>query len=369
MRVVVLGGAGDMGAEAVRDLVQYGPFDEIVIADRNVVGAEKLASELNDRRVSVIEVDATKHAELVKLLAGQPIVAGALGPFYHFERPIVEAVLEAGASYVSICDDHDAVESVLTLDHQARERGCRILTGLGWTPGLSNLLARKGYEELEQVRSIRIFWAGSGGDSEGLAVILHTLHIFTGKVVSFKDGRMIRVKAGSEKETVEFPEPLGKVNTFHVGHPEPITVPRYLAGLQEVTLKGGLAENYLNGLTKFIVAIGLSRTRFTRQLLGRMFKVLLPFFPTDQQRTLTAIRVDISGRLKDQATTVSYSAIDHMKRLTGLPLSIGAIMMAENKIERSGVYGPEADNAVNPTLFLDELKRRNIEVIRQEFKH
>lgn len=71
MRVVMLGGAGDMGAEAVRDLVQYGPFDEIVIADRNVVGAEKLASELNDRRVSVIEVDATKHAELVKLLAGQ----------------------------------------------------------------------------------------------------------------------------------------------------------------------------------------------------------------------------------------------------------------------------------------------------------
>ena len=369
MRVVVLGGAGDMGAETVRDLVQHSPFDEIVIADRNVVGAEKLASELKDHRLKVTKIDATKHAELLKLLEGQPIVAGALGPFYRFERPIVEAVLEAGASYVSICDDHDAVESVLTLDQQAREKGCRILTGMGWTPGLSNLLARKGYEELDQVRSIRIYWAGSSGDSEGLAVILHTLHIFTGKVVSFKDGRMIRIKAGSEKETVEFPEPLGKVNTYHVGHPEPITVPLYLEGLQEVTLKGGLAENYLNGLTRFIAAIGLSRNRITRQMLGRMFKVLLPFFPTDKQRTLTAIRVDVSGHLNDQATTISYSALDHMKRLTGLPLSIGAIMMAENKIERRGVYGPEADHAVDPTMFLDELKKRNIEVLRQEFKH
>ncbi|MDW7685020.1 MAG: saccharopine dehydrogenase NADP-binding domain-containing protein [Bacillota bacterium] len=366
MKVVVLGGAGDMGSVAVRDLVFFSKAEKITIADRNVKAAEKLAASLGDCRVSVEKVDATSHVDLMRVMRGYTIVAGALGPFYRFELPIVKAALDAGADYVSICDDHDAAEKVLQLDQAARKKGRKVLTGLGWTPGLSNLLARKGYDELDNVESIRIYWAGSAGDSQGLAVILHTIHIFTGMVTSYRGGRVVQVKAGSEKEVVQFPAPLGMVNTFHLGHPEPVTLPRYLDTLQDVTLKGGLAENYLNNLAKAVVILRLTGSDRKKQLLANILKKAMPLFPVDKEKSLSGIRVDITGIREGKKVIVSYAAVDHMSRLTGIPLSIGATMMAMGKVRRFGVFGPEADGAVQPDDFLEELAHRQVKVERSE---
>lgn len=366
MKVVVLGGAGDMGSAAVRDLVKFTDVTGVTIADINTAAAEKLAASLGGSRVSVAKLDAASPADLVRVIAGHDVAAGALGPFYRFERPIVEAVLEAGVDYVSICDDHDAAEAVLQLDRAARGKGRRVLTGLGWTPGLSNLLACKGCGELDEVESIRIYWAGSAGDSEGFAVILHTIHIFTGLVTSFRDGQAVAVKAGSEKEVVEFLLPLGKVSTFHVGHPEPVTLPRYLEGVREVTLKGGLAENYLNGLARLVAALRLTNTPRKKQRLGKVMKKLMPLFPVNKERCFSGIRVDLSGSRGARKVRLTYAAVDHMHRLTGIPLSIGTYMMGRGQIERTGVFGPEAPGAVDPDRFLQELARRDVVVERSE---
>jgi saccharopine dehydrogenase-like NADP-dependent oxidoreductase len=368
MKIIVLGGAGDMGAEAVRDLARFSGADKISIADRNVAAAEKLVASLDTDRVDVVKVDASNHAELVEALRGYSAVAGALGPFYRFEKPIVTAALEAGVDYVSICDDHDAAAAVLQLDEEAREKGRRILPGLGWTPGMSNILARKGYDDLDDVESIRVYWAGSAGDSQGFAVVLHTMHIFTGMVTSFQDDKFIEVKAGSGKETIEFPAPLGKVDMYHLGHPEPVTLPRYLSGLQNVTLKGGLAEAYLNTLARMLVGLGLTSNNQRKQRLGVFLKKVMPLFPVNEKKCFSGIRVDVTGWREGEKVTTSYAAVDHMNRLTGIPLSIGVTMMAEGRIKRLGVYGPEADGAIEPGDFLTELARRGVKTVYRELE-
>ncbi|HOB86406.1 MAG TPA: saccharopine dehydrogenase [Bacillota bacterium] len=288
------------------------------------------------------------------------------GPFYRFEKPIVEACLEAGVNYVSICDDHDAAEAVLKLDPAAREKGLKMVTGLGWTPGITNMLARKGYDELDRVDSIRVYWAGSAGDSTGFAVILHTLHIFSGQVASFQGGRMQEVKAGSEREVVEFPSPLGKVHTFHVGHPEPVTIPLYLEGVKEVTLKGGLAENYLNNISLILRSLRMNDKPWKKTALGKLFKALLPLFPVNRERSLSGARVDLIGYRGRQKVRLSYAVVDHMRRLTGIPLSIGAWMMARGEVKRTGVFGPEAPGGIDADIFLQEIARRKITVERRE---
>ena len=63
----------------------------------------------------------------------------------------------------------------------AREKGLRVLTGVGWTPGLSTLW-RAAADSLDTVEKINIAWAGNTEDSVGLAVILHSLHIFCGSI-------------------------------------------------------------------------------------------------------------------------------------------------------------------------------------------
>lgn len=366
MKIVVLGGTGDMGSAAVRDLLEFTAVKQVTIAARDPGAAEKLAFKLNDPRVVIQKVEATSHADLVRVMQDHDVAAGALGPFYRFEKPLVEAALAAGVDYVSICDDHDATEAVLELDREAAEKGRRILTGLGWTPGITNIMARKGYDELENVESVRVYWAGSAGDSEGLAVILHTLHIFSGKVISFQDGGFVQIQAGSGKESIDFPAPLGKITVFHLGHPEPVTLPRYLPGVGEITLKGGLAESYLSTLAKMMVTLGLTSTAQRKQRLGKLMKKMLPFFPTAKDRNFSGARVDITGMRNGKKTRVTYATVDRMKRLTGVPLSIGAYMMGQGKIKRRGVFGPEAEGAINAGDFLQELARRDIRVERWE---
>ncbi len=356
-----------MGSEAIRDLLTYPEVEQVTIAGRNMDAAHKLVSPLDQgSRLKIEHLDITSPGDLRRVLTGHTVAAGALGPFYRFEKPIVEAALLAGVDYVSICDDYDAVEAVLPLDQKARDQGRKILTGLGWTPGLSNMLACKGYRELENVVSIKIYWAGSAADSAGLAVILHTLHIFQGKAVSFQDGQHLEVKAGSGREAVEFPPPLGRVYTFQVGHPEPVTIPRYLPGLHQVFLKGGLVENYLNHLARLIGTLNLSNTGTKKQRIGRLVKALLPLFPSNKKRSLSGIRVDIAGRRGKKNILLSYTAIDNMRRLTGIPLSIGTYLMGKGEIKRYGVFGPEAEGALDPDRFLEELARRKLIVHRRE---
>ncbi len=366
MKIVVLGGTGDMGSAAVRDLLKFPDVRRVTIAARNTAAAEKLAFALNDPRAGVQKVEAASHADLVKAMQGHDVAAGALGPFYRFEKPLVEAALDAGVDYVSICDDHDAAQAVLSFDRAAAEKGRKILIGLGWTPGITNIFARKGYEELEEVDTIRVYWAGSAGDSEGLAVIQHTLHIFTGKVASFQDGRLTEIKAGSGKEIIDFPAPLGKITVFHLGHPEPVTLPRYLPGVREVTLKGGLAENYLHSLARVMITLGLTSTPSRKQRLGKLMKKLLPYFPAAKNRSLSGAKVEITGKRNGKKVRVTYATVDRMKNLTGIPLSIGACMLGRGEIKRCGVFGPEAEGAVNPDAFLRELARRDIKVERWE---
>ncbi|NLC45955.1 MAG: saccharopine dehydrogenase [Firmicutes bacterium] len=362
MRVVVLGGAGDMGSRAVRVLATKEEVTELIIADINIKAAEKLASELG-KKVKAVYIDANKPDTLVKVMHGMDVVASAMGPFYKYEKVAVKAAMTAKVNYVSICDDYDATESILPLDEEAKKLGLSILTGLGWTPGISNILARKGADQLDEVEEINIYWAGSANDATGLAVTLHTIHIFTGKITSFINGKKVEIPAGSEKERVEFIEPLGYVDMYHLGHPEPVTLPLYIPRVKTVTLKGGLKESYLNTLAIIVAKLGLTSTTGRKQALGKVLKTLLPILEKIQKPAvpMSGIRVDIKGTLNGKKQHLVYQAADHMDNLTGVPLAIGALMMGKGEITRKGVFAPEA--AVDPDRFIEELSKRNVEVV------
>ncbi|NLC45960.1 MAG: NAD(P)H-binding protein [Firmicutes bacterium] len=362
MKVVVLGGAGDMGSRAVRDLAAQEEVSELIIADINMNAAERLAAELGEKAKAVY-IDANEPETLVKVMEGADVVASAMGPFYKYEKVAVEAAIAAKVNYVSICDDYDAVESILPLDEEAKKQNLSILTGMGWTPGISNILAKKGADELDEVEEINIYWAGSANDAVGLAVTLHTIHIFTGKVTSFINGKKVEIPAGSERERVEFLKPLGFVDMYHLGHPEPVTLPLYIPGVKTVTLKGGLMESYLNKLAIAVAKLGLTDTPRKKQVLGKVLKALLPVLEKIQKPDvpMSGIRVDIKGTLNGKKQHLVYQAADHMDNLTGVPLAIGAMMLCKGEITRKGVFAPEA--AVEPDRFIEELSKRNIQVV------
>jgi saccharopine dehydrogenase-like NADP-dependent oxidoreductase len=361
MRVIVLGGAGDMASRAARELAAEPDVTAVTIADYDRAAAERLALAQGEK-VSAKWVDANDHQSLVEVIRGHDAAASGIGPFYHFEARVARAAVEARVPYVSLCDDYDGAQAVLELDDLAKLAGVTVLTGLGWTPGLSNLLARKGAEQFDLVDEINVSWGSSASDSEGYAVILHTLHIFTGLVPSFQKGRLLDVPAGSGKEVVLFPPPVGRVNCYHLGHPEPVTLPRFLPGVKTVTLKGGLSEQPLNNLAIWLARLKLTDTPAKKDLLGQIIKATLPLLSKlgEAEEPCSAVRVDVGGWANGNYRQVSYGAAAHMPELTGIPLAIGALMLARGDIKMTGVVGPEA--CIEPEPFLSELERRGVEI-------
>ena len=361
MKILVLGGAGDMASRAVRELAAEPGITAVTVADYNLEPAKRLASELGEK-VSAEWVDANDHMALVETIRGHDAAASGIGPFYRYEARVARAAIEAHVPYVSLCDDFDGTQAVLELDNAAKAAGVTVLTGLGWTPGLSNLLARKGAGQFDIVDEINVAWGSSASDSEGYAVILHTLHIFTGRVPSFQKGRLVDVPAGSGREVVLFPPPVGRVNCYHLGHPEPVTLPRFLPGVRTVTLKGGLSEQPLNELAIWLARLRLTDSPAKKDALGQIIKATLPFLSKlgEAEEPCSAVRVDVGGWTGGVYRQVSYGAAAHMPELTGVPLAMGALMLARGEIRMPGVVAPEA--CIEPVAFLAELERRGVAI-------
>ncbi|MHA2203851.1 MAG: saccharopine dehydrogenase family protein [Candidatus Hodarchaeales archaeon] len=371
MKLLILGGAGDMGGYIVKDAVKFGTmWTEIAIADINEKKANQLMSKLKDSRLKFVKVDATNHKELVKLMRNFDIACSAIGPFYFFGPKVAQAAINAKIPLVDICDDPDPTQEVLEMDIAAKEAKIPIFIGYGWTPGLTNLMALHAYNKLDTgpVR-FNISWAGGAADSEGFAVILHVYYAVTGSFPSYQNGKFIDAPAGKGNVKIDFPPPINKVNVFDCGHPEPVSIPRFLPNVTECTLKGGLTPDWNNKVLESFKHLHLIQGRSRQKFWGRVIHATERLFATGGVPASSA-RVDIFGTYQDKPVHWVYCTPSIvMGELTGIPAAITAQLYAEGKIGGVGVLPPEALPAdAAPDLFFAELKKRNIEMIFDENK-
>jgi Saccharopine dehydrogenase and related proteins len=264
-RFLVLGGAGDMGSSVVYDLYSSN-VDEIIIGDINEEGSKSLIEKLrnsisSNSKISFKKLNIEDEDEFIKVAKDVDIIINTIGPFYKYGKNIIKTSIEIEKDYVDINDDYDATLEILKLEEQIKNSNTRALIGMGWTPGITNVCAKAGYDFLDETYDINISWVGSAADAKGLAVILHTFHAVTGEVPMYLNGELCYVPALQSKLLVDFPEPIGKAETYYVGHPEPITIPRYLKNIKNVTLRGGLIPDWQNSLLRQFVLVGLTEDR------------------------------------------------------------------------------------------------------------
>lgn len=365
MQITILGGAGGMGSRATADLAGQTDVESLILGDINLEAAVKLANKLNAElgtdKVKPVKVDATSPETLKKAMAGSSAAASAIGPYFKFGHHVINAAIEAGTAIVDICDDFDAVEKILGLNDLAVEKETTVLTGMGWTPGLSNMLAVKGMSELDKTREVNIYWLGSTAGESGNAVILHTLHIFTGMIPTYKNKQLVDIPAGSGKEEVNF-SGIGSYSVFHVGHPEPVTLGRFYEDLEKVSLKGGLTSEFLNNVTVKLCRSGLSSSQKGKDriayIVAKALKLGSKYIKGEETRS--AIKVEIKGSKNGQPASVIYEANADMADLTGLPLSIGTLMLARKEIVKKGVHAPE--DVVDFNKFISEMEARGVKI-------
>ncbi|MBX3413792.1 MAG: saccharopine dehydrogenase NADP-binding domain-containing protein [Pirellulales bacterium] len=358
MQIIVLGGAGDMGSRAVEELSTAEGVTRVTIADRNVPVAEMLAARLAGRRakVDVRAVDARSHDDLVGAMHGYDVAASALGPFYLFEARLVAAALDAGVNYCSICDEWQAAEEIFTrYDGPARDMGRIVLTGLGTSPGMSNVAIRYLSAGMERVRRADVYCYQPLTAGGGEAVLRHMLFIMTGETRVWRESRWQTIRACSEEHLVEFPK-FGRIKVWNMGHSEPATVPRYFPGIEEVNFFMGY------GRAAMLFVWPARRGWFARPGVVEGTVKLATFVErlfAGKAPDPGALRIDVWGLQDNVEVHRTLCGTGTMREATGLSLAVGALMLGRGEvIAQRGVFAPEG--CLDAGRFIERLRTLGI---------
>ncbi len=378
MRILCLGAAGKISRESVNDLVEFSDFDKITVADCNEKEGCEVVEWLNDPRVDFQRVDFLHDRDAtVKLMREYDIVMDGT-PISLNDRS-TGCIADAGVHGINL----NGCGAEWAFDRQFKEHGKTCVAGMGMTPGATNMMALRAVNQLDTAEIIRI----SHGAFRSIAFspsIAETTRIeydpdLPDRLV-YENGEFIHVPPFARPRDIELPQPYGTHTQWIIPHAETVTLPRSLPdmGIKLIEVRGTWPPKNME-LIRALYDWGLLSNP-TAKVDGVEVGVMdaigsyLINSPAGQETELWgyALHVEVigtkDGRKLQHILTHTHPASDGTvkgweklrayTRNVGIPMSIGAQIIAEGKVEKAGVLAPE--QAFNPTDIFRELQRRQI---------
>ena len=372
MRAIVLGGAGGMGQGVARDLIKQKQVSDVILADL-YPDPERLSPKLRDsEKTTLMKMDVNDHASMVNTFKEIDVVINCAGPFYKTAVPVAKAAVDAKKNYIDICDDYEGTEILFNsdIDKLAKEAGITVLTGMGSDPGTNNVLVKWYADRLDNVDEIYLYWVVSIAELAGAAWD-HSLHMTLGKIPQYIDGELVYVEGGTEEVAEKFLEPLGICHVRYVGHPQPLTLPRYIKGVKNVIIKGALIPLWVDELIKEQKNTGLLSTKpininGTKVIPYDLALKLWENIPKgrDNGPQSSGLKVIVKGERDGRKVTYTADMVGRMAPGTGLPASIAALMMDAGDVAEKGVVAPEG--CIDPGKFLGAFIKRGARIHQTE---
>lgn len=341
--IVVAGAAGAQGRACVGYLRAGLPAARIVAVDRHFDG-DALA-ELVGRRAELRLLDLLRDGDALRaLLQEADLLLNLAGPFYVLGTTVLDAAIAAAVPLcVDICDDIDATADLLAHDAAARAAGTCAVVGMGSAPGTTNLLVKLALQHLPPgPRSADIAWCAPGRDLTP-GIFRHLVHCFR---TALPGRQRVPDWAELQPREVVFPEPIGRLEVALLGHPEPLTLQRYLDC--PTVLRGGMTQP---GLLHRSWA--LARECDSGLPVEDAWRALHAALPAaGDAPAWSGMCIDTfaggQGLRFDSATTIS------MEQSTAVPAVGAALMLLQGESPGAGVWAPEA---LDPRRFFDHANR------------
>jgi len=375
MRLLALGGAGAVAKESTRDLAQYSDFEKIVIADYNLEAAQALADEIGDPRLTAMHFDATDYQAMLDAFPQFDVVMNGL-PFA-FDLAVNRACVEAG---VPGCD-LSSEDAQFDLSDEAQRKGITFVPGMGATPGITNMMVRRALELLDQVETADVYFAAFRCLAPAPGLLTTTLWEFDPGAEErsetyYEDGTWHPTAPLAGGKVVRFHDQIGEQAVYLVPHDESYTLPKSIPGLKRASVRGCFPPHVMRlmgalmeaGLLADLeVSVGGGRTTALNAC-----RELLWAAPSSRENPVWAygLVVEVTGQRAGRRVTCTYrnehppqeewgGESAYFKNV-GIPLSIGAQMIARGQVEGAGVLPPELAFRAEP--FFAELSRRGIHV-------
>jgi lysine 6-dehydrogenase len=363
MRVVVLGGAGEVGAEVARDLAAVEEIDSLVIADIDGRRAAQIAGEIGSPGIDTVRLDVRDRAVALAALAGADVLMNCTS-FALFDD-VLALALEVGVDYADLISEPSQEQY-----RAAKDAGITAISGLGATPGLSNVLVAHAAAEFDDVHDVEISWLSSRtvAPTPGL---LDTILWESSEDCArgyYRDGHHHRTAFMEGSRMVEFAPPLGRQFVYYVPHPEVTTLPRHLPNLRSCAVRGSWRPELMADM-RVLDRYGLlsgDALEATKQAIWERWGGV-----RDSRAWMLYVNVEIGGT-RDGALVKRTYKVSHpvewgeqgVARMTGIPAAVGAQLLARHGRTATGFIDPE--EYYEPLEFLAELERRRAVVIDRD---
>jgi lysine 6-dehydrogenase len=370
-------GAGKMGIVLTRDLIESDPEGKVTLVDIDFEQLRHAAEFIQSDRLFPLQRDIEDESQRHGIMEGKDVALCAL--LHEHSLMALDAAVEKGVHYVDLVGEGPLER--MEYDGSAKEKGIAVISGLGVSPGITNVCVGRGVRLLDEVEQARIYVGGVPIESKPplnyriVYAVESLLNLYQREVMILEDGKIKRVPPLSGVEPIQFPVPFSKMECF------------YTDGLNSMAytlqgkVKGGLAQKtvrhqgHIDGV-ETLKACGLLSWEPVdvdgqKVVPRRVLEVLLDErMKLGDERDATLLRVVIRGTQDEKAASHVFEMVDYydsdkeytsMAKTTSFPASIAAQMLVSGKIIQRGVLFPE--NVFDDALFepfIQELAARGV---------
>jgi len=348
--------------------------DEVLAADLRLAPLERLVRRLGTGKARPVKLDITDHGALVKAMGEADVVANATT--YVHNLAVMKAALEAGRSLTDLGGMFYITREQLELDGAFRDAGLSAIIGCGLAPGLADVLAVRGAQQMDRVEAVRIRY-GEVNFSPALYKwsFRALLDELTMRPVIYREGEFVDLPPLSGKEFFDFPEPVGTRLCVYSVYSGVATLPRTVGkGVRLVEAKYGFSDTErLEAVIEMLRALGLLEEEPVKvgEVEVAPRDVLLACAPPPQPdvEDAVALVVLVEGRRGDEEVLARYTLVQEFYKpwnvsalayLTGLVLSIATQMLGEGELAGPGVRSLEG--AVEPGKLIRALRGEGVRI-------
>ena len=350
--IVVVGAAGSQARAMLEALSRTVNLAGLTAVD--LPWSPEAREEVEALGVEVVSGDVLSDAGelLLERRGAVSLLVNMAGPFYVIGTAAPELAIELGADYLDICDDVDATELLLALEPEARRQGIRALIGMGSAPGTTNILIRTALDALEDPRraAVDLAWTVDRADMTR-AAFDHVIHCFATALPGVSE---VPEWDDLKPRHLEFPEPVGCQVIMTLGHPEPLTLPRF-AGVGRVTNQGGISPpEYLHlcwALARQCDLKTLQREGVD-EALYRQYCSFEELPQPERVRYGSGLQIDVT--IDGDGYRFAGGSDMKMEKATGVPAAAGVLLMLRRALAEPRVWAPEC---LKPLAFFEELRR------------
>jgi len=372
-RIFVMGAVGQMCIEATRDLVQTSGYGEFLLADINEEKLKSLAKELNHRRVKILRIDASDENRVAQAIKGYDFVMDGLA--FDKSGPTTRACLKCKIPTIDLGSPYRP-EYVAAF----KKAGVLFSTGVGMTPGVTDILAKHAVNQCDKVDEVYVNWASFRPLAISPGLVMTTFWEMNPEEKErayYEKGKLHPQPPLKESRVVEFEPPYGPLHVYYVPHPETTTLSKLIPGVKVVKTMGTWPPIEMEFLKQIIDFGAFDKKTITHKgkkwVTLQVLADLLSQLPRGTRTALWgyALRVEVVGQ-KDgwevrHILTTSHPPFEKWGRSrayaknVAIPMSIGTQLILNGRAKVKKGYC-SAFEVFEPKEFFAELSKRGIHV-------